>query len=389
LVVSKTISDQDIEECSKFRTRERFPALAYYNKNNGTSIWRSSQPKEGLWGYINKGDQNVLSSIIYSLPTRSPRTKPQAVSESDLKEIARLHIIDARPKLSAIGNKVMGSGYENTDNYPSTWLHFCEIENIHKTRDSFIKLQTICNTSGIIMSEKWLSELEKTEWLQYLAYILKGVNMVVESIRMGKNVLVHCSDGWDRTAQLTALSQLILDKYYRTIEGFEKLIEKDFIMFGHQFRFRLGHKVKNALTNTEFSPIFIQFLDCVHQISLQFPTIFEFNDKFLREIAYNIYSNRFGNFLVNSEKEQKEAKIKESTVSLWSYMNSKKEIYKNSFYIANDTKLHEQDLYPEPILSSLRLWEELYMKWSPIKYGHKSQMYFFRKVNSFQKRENG
>ena len=35
------------------------------------------------------------------------------------------------------------------------------------------------------------------------------------------SVLVHCSDGWDRTAQLTALAMLMLDPHYRTIRGFE------------------------------------------------------------------------------------------------------------------------------------------------------------------------
>ena len=35
------------------------------------------------------------------------------------------------------------------------------------------------------------------------------------------SVLVHCSDGWDRTSQLTSLSQLMMDPYYRTVEGFK------------------------------------------------------------------------------------------------------------------------------------------------------------------------
>ena len=36
----------------------------------------------------------------------------------------------------------------------------------------------------------------------------------------GVSVLVHCSDGWDRTAQTCALASLLIDPYYRTLHGF-------------------------------------------------------------------------------------------------------------------------------------------------------------------------
>ena len=36
----------------------------------------------------------------------------------------------------------------------------------------------------------------------------------------GASVLVHCSDGWDRTAQVCSLGALLMDPYYRTIKGF-------------------------------------------------------------------------------------------------------------------------------------------------------------------------
>lgn len=54
-----------------------------------------------------------------------------------------------------------------------------------------------------------------------------GVATVVDLVHVQcKTVLIHCSDGWDRTPQLTATSMLCLDPYYRTLEGFEVLIEK-------------------------------------------------------------------------------------------------------------------------------------------------------------------
>ena len=69
--------------------------------------------------------------------------------------------------------------------------------------------------------------------------------MIVQHIHLYNNhVLVHCSDGWDRTAQLCSLSEMCLDPFYRTIQGFAVLIEKEWISFGHKFRDRLGHLSK-------------------------------------------------------------------------------------------------------------------------------------------------
>ena len=43
----------------------------------------------------------------------------------------------------------------------------------------------------------------------------------VQAVHEGISVLVHCSDGWDRTAQTCSLASIMLDPYYRTIEGFQ------------------------------------------------------------------------------------------------------------------------------------------------------------------------
>jgi len=72
---------------------------------------------------------------------------------------------------------------------------------------------------------------------------------------------------FDALLQVTALAQLCLDPYYRTIEGFHTLIEKEWLGFGHRFSDR------NSMTGTEgyksthlITPVFIQFLDIVHQV---------------------------------------------------------------------------------------------------------------------------
>lgn len=66
--------------------------------------------------------------------------------------------------------------------------------------------------------------------------LLAGGVRIADKIESGKtSVVVHCSDGWDRTAQLTSLAMLMLDGYYRTIKGFQVLLEKEWMSFGHRF----------------------------------------------------------------------------------------------------------------------------------------------------------
>lgn len=76
------------------------------------------------------------------------------------------------------------------------------------------------------------------------------------------NCMIHCSDGWDRTAQLTSLAQVLLDPYYRTTEGFVVLVEKEWRSFGHRFEDRHHNPEKSQ----ERAPIFLLFLDCVFQV---------------------------------------------------------------------------------------------------------------------------
>jgi myotubularin-related protein 6/7/8 len=122
------------------------------------------------------------------------------------------------------------------------------------------------------------------------------------------NVVVHCSDGWDRTAQTCALASLLLDPYYRTIHGFQVLIEKEWLMFGHKFSHRAGHYIENESSLKEQSPIFLQFLECIWQLSNQFPCAFEFNEKFLITIHEHLHSCQFGTFVGNCQKERLELK---------------------------------------------------------------------------------
>lgn len=49
--------------------------------------------------------------------------------------------------------------------------------------------------------------------------LMKAAVTVVTAIENdGRPVMVHCSDGWDRTPQIVALAEILLDPFYRSLE---------------------------------------------------------------------------------------------------------------------------------------------------------------------------
>lgn len=64
------------------------------------------------------------------------------------------------------------------------------------------------------------------------------------------------------------------------------LVEKEWLAFGHKFKDRCGFGDKSK----EESPIFLQFIECIWQITRQFPSAFEFNSKFLVAVVDMCYS---------------------------------------------------------------------------------------------------
>ncbi|KAL4810710.1 protein-tyrosine phosphatase-like protein [Aspergillus unguis] len=483
--VPASISDNTINYAGRYRSRARIPVLTYLHPVNNCSITRSSQPLVGFRGNRSIQDEKLLAAIFAT--TRSERplatvTPPNLESESststqgdlsgsqtwpdvtNAEELeaelvssfddesqekphiygAQQHnlIVDARPTVNALAMQAVGLGSENMDNYKFATKAYLGIDNIHVMRDSLNKVVDTLKDSDLTSIGPNREQLAKSGWLKHIGGILDGAGLIARQVGLQhSHVLIHCSDGWDRTSQLSALSQLCLDPYYRTFEGFMVLVEKDWLSFGHMFRHRAGHlnsdkwfqieneriggdsgmgfgegggagkAIENAFLSAkgffnrdnnasrdslgesngeprendsespnsrkasptprtalsekevtkpkETSPVFHQFLDATYQLLYQYPTRFEFNERFLRRLLYHLYACQYGTFLFNSERERSDTKAKERTRSVWDYFLARKDQFLNPKYepdIDDNKRGKERLIFPR--VGEVRWWSE-------------------------------
>uniref|UniRef100_A0A671UAP8 phosphatidylinositol-3,5-bisphosphate 3-phosphatase n=1 Tax=Sparus aurata TaxID=8175 RepID=A0A671UAP8_SPAAU len=369
LLVPAWITDKELENVAAFRSWKRFPAVVYRHQTTGAVIARCGQPEVSWWGWRNADDEHLVQSIAKACAVDSSSWKMSlcfaSLSESSMTNSSevetlaiqphKLLILDARSYAAAVANRAKGGGCECPEYYPNCEVVFMGMANIHSIRKSFQSLRFLC--TQMPDPANWLSALESTKWLQHLSLLLKAALLVVNAVdRDHRPVLVHCSDGWDRTPQIVALSKLLLDPYYRTIEGFQVLVETEWLDFGHKFADRCGHG-ENSEDVNERCPVFLQWLDCVHQLQRQFPCSFEFNEAFLVKLVQHTYSCLFGTFLCNSGKEREDRRVQERTCSVWSLLRPANRTLRNMLYSSHS----ETVLHPVCHVRNLMLWTAVYL----------------------------
>ncbi|TAQ87853.1 hypothetical protein B7494_g3817 [Chlorociboria aeruginascens] len=482
LPVPSTISDNTLNYAGRYRSKVRIPVLTYLHPVNNCSITRSSQPMAGLRGNRSIQDEKLVCAcfsasaqaddgdsslpISRASPASSHADLGSPSAESEISETEHLEdemiegstmemvsdkplvygaqqhnlIVDARPTVNAFAMQAMGLGSENMDNYKFATKAYLGIDNIHVMRDSLAKVIDAIKDADVSPLPPNRELLAKSGWLKHITGLLDGASLIARQVGIQhSHVLIHCSDGWDRTSQLSALAQLLLDPYYRTIDGFIVLVEKDWLAFGHMFQHRSGFlnsekwfltqndalagsaiqpggngdgrgdAIENALLSAkrffnknnqsqesivddgemlsfeespkpnrtqpkdspadkqatkpkETSPVFHQFLDATYQLLRQFPTRFEFNERFLRRLLYHLYSCQYGTFLYNNEKSRLEARVQERTLSVWSYFLSRRAEFTNKDYDRDDIDDHvkgkERLIFPN--LEKIRWWHEAF-----------------------------
>uniref|UniRef100_A0A2M4AEY2 Myotubularin phosphatase domain-containing protein n=1 Tax=Anopheles triannulatus TaxID=58253 RepID=A0A2M4AEY2_9DIPT len=343
-VVPKHLSDMDYNNISKsFR-------------NDRSAIW--------VWGYHD--------AALVRLAELNPDITNTTVENILLEHVRRCDPQKRQPRLLEL-YKILPS--------------------IQDVNLSYIKLRDLCTPDNdqqfMAQDGRFYSMIEKSYWLFYVSLCLKHSDLAAKMLLQGQTVVLQEINGRDMCGVISSLVQLLLDKSFRTIQGFQNLIQKEWIIMGHPFSDRIGHVA--TVKSTERSPIFLLFLDCVWQLLQQFPKAFEFSETFLTTLWDSLFLPIFDTFQFNSETERYNA-VHADHITLrpvwdWSNQFEGKDLalFTNPLYQPDNDEtfnltirklplndIDKEHLQPQYCLRDIELWQQCYFRWMPhleIKYG--------------------
>lgn len=257
-VVPRSLSDNQILKASKHFMGNRPP------------VW--------CWGHINKCvivRMAVLHNFITDTQQESIMLEHVRKSHPNLREPLILELDKSMPTLAEIH---------------ASWCKLrdsscCPLDNIQKFWEQ---------------DSRSLSLLNGSRWPHHVMICLRMANRVVEAVSQHQvSVVLQESESRDLSAVISSLAQLIMDPHFRTINGFQSLVQKEWVTLGHAFTKRFG---RISEYENQQSPLFQLFLDCVWQMQHQFPMSFEFSETYLTSLWDSLHNTVFDTFSFDSDR---------------------------------------------------------------------------------------
>jgi len=262
-VVPRSLSDNQILKASKHFMGNRPPVWCWGHSNNCVIVRMAA-----LQPFIT--DTKQESIMLEHVRKSHPNLREPLILELDKS-------MPALPEIQTSWSKFRDTCCSPTDNIQKFWEQ----------------------------DTKFLSLLNNSRWPHHVMFCLRIANRVVEAICYHQvSVVLQENESRDLSAVISSLSQLMMDPYFRTINGFQSLVQKEWITLGHPFTKRFGRI-------TEFedkrAPLFQLFVDCVWQMQHQFPTSFEFSETYLSSLWDSLHNTVFDTFTFDNQSMRQPA----------------------------------------------------------------------------------
>ncbi|XP_067829528.1 myotubularin-related protein 10 isoform X2 [Heptranchias perlo] len=254
-VVPSSLADEDLKQLAPSFNGARIPMWCWHHWT-GSALVRMANVKAGI--QLRKHDTRILKAIAQSHPQKSE------VFKSDLDK---------------------------------------SLPSVPEVQAALVKLKQLCiNDLFEETDEKWLSSLESTRWLEYVRLFLKhSAELTQWMYSKNISVIIQEEEGRDLSCVVASVMQVMLDPHFRTILGFQSLIQKEWVVAGYRFLDRCNHLRESEKHEC---PLFLLFLDCVWQLLQQFPAAFEFTETYLTVLYDSTRIPLFGTFLFNSQYQR-------------------------------------------------------------------------------------
>lgn len=238
---------------------------------------------------------------------------------------------------------------------------------------SYTKLRKLCAPESLqqfwIQDNRFFSLLEDSHWLHIVSACLCKAIEAAGAIQEDLTVVLQEGDGRDMCCIVASLLQVLLDPHWRSLRGFQTLIQKEWVALGHPFCTRLAHVFS---VESKQSPEFLAFLDCMWQLLQQFPSAFEFTETYLTTLWDSAHISVFETFLFDCERDRALAATDQNNPlmlrSVWDWGEQFSEediaLFTNPLYEACSPS-QPKELRAQGGLPSLRLWRQCYFRWLP------------------------
>lgn len=364
------------------------------------SDWRNELDRVISSDEIRKGWRLSTANIEFKLCSSLPRyiIVPASVTDSQLREAAKYFqgnrppiwswsndhgaaLVKMSELLPSVTNRVQENiMFENVrkshpHKMPPVVIELNKSVNVKSVAVSFSKFANLCSPENIrqfwIQDNNFYSLLENTKWLKYVSHCLEKAVEACDNLHSGLSVILQEGAGVDVCCVISSLVQLLLDPHFRTISGFQSLLQKEWVAGGHPFCDRLGHIVQ---TNSEKSPLFLLYLDCVWQLCQQYPAEFEFTETYLTTLWDAAHVSIFDTFIFNCEKDRVEATTERNKPlvlrSVWDWREQFSDqdilLFYNPLFNSHSMEAEEKvAIKPCFSIMSLELWSQCYFRWIP------------------------